>query len=228
MRRTITSVQLFRDAVKQNIQSIEFGWKHNFVERHGPKPMTLSNRFRFRLGRRGLRRMLVRARRERGSSLYEFAMVLPVLSMLMVGTIYGGITFYDYAMLNYAVAIGAKTVANNRAVGSATPNACTLGENALTKAAYNFSGVITINNGPGRETFAGASTCTALVQGDTVTMTATYPCNLTIPFAGINLCPVRTVAVNTNVPSGTTLASTTTGTCPSKSCIAATVTVRIE
>ena len=150
VRRTVTSVQLFRDAVRQNIRSIESGWKYNFVERHGHKPMTVSNGFRFRLGRRGLRRMLVRARREEGSSLYEFAMVLPVLSMLLVGIIYGGITFYDYAMLNYAVAIGAKTVANNRAVGSATPNACTLGENALTKAAYNFSGVITINNGAGQ------------------------------------------------------------------------------
>jgi Flp pilus assembly protein TadG len=206
------------------------GWKYNFVERHGHKLMTASNRFKFSGARRGLRSIFARTKREEGMSmaLYEFAMVLPVLSMLIVGTIYGGITFYDYEMLDYAVAIGAKTVANNRAVGSATPNACTLGENALTKAAYNLTGVITINNGPGTETFVGKSTCTALTQGDTVTMTATYPCNLTIPFSGINLCPVQTSSVNTNVPSGSNLASTPTGSCPSKSCIAATVTVRIE
>ena len=62
--------------------------------------------------------MLVCARREEGSmSLYEFAMVLPVLSMVLVGIIYGGITFYDYVTLANAVAIGAKAVASNRAAG---------------------------------------------------------------------------------------------------------------
>ena len=47
-------------------------------------------------------------------SLYEFAMVLPVLSMLLVGIIYGGITFYDYSILANAVADGAATLAQGR------------------------------------------------------------------------------------------------------------------
>jgi Flp pilus assembly protein TadG len=166
-------------------------------------------------------------------------MVFPLLSMLLIGIIYGGITLYDYVALDYAVAIGARTVANNRAVGSATPNACTLGETALANAAYGLNN-ITIDTGTsGSETFIRnsnlgetqipLSTCTVLQPGDTVTMTATYPCNLTIPYAHINLCSVPQGAVSTNVPSGSTVSSVATGTCLySDGCIAATATARIE
>ena len=217
------------------------------AERHGHKPMTVSNRFRFRVARRGLRRMLVRIRRDGGSSLFEFALVVPVLSVLLVGIVYSGITLYDYVALDYAVSIGVRSVANNRAAGSATPNACSLGETALQQAAVGLntsSSVLTIDTGPQTETFTRNSTlvgdtnppssCTALQAGDTVTMTATYPCNLTIPYAHINLCSVKEGPVSTNVPywsatSGDTVASTVTGNCPyTNGCIAATATARIE
>jgi hypothetical protein len=66
-----------------------------------------------------------------------------------------------------------------------------LAETALKNAAVNLNqSSITI----APETFSGTggSTCSNLVAGDAATMQATYPCNLTIPFAGINLCPVVT------------------------------------
>ena len=219
--------------------------------------MTVSNRFRFRVVRHGLGSIGALARREEGmlsESLFEFAMVLPVLSMLLFGIIFGGITLYDYVALNYAVSIGVRTVANNRGVGAASTNACMLGEQALQQAAVGLntsSSVLTIGMGPQTETFiwnpnlneptakTPLSTCSDLVPGDTVTMTATYPCNLTIPFAHINLCSVPQGPVNTNVPSNTTEGSgksltivdtsQQTGSCPSANgCIAATATARIE
>jgi len=135
-------------------------------------------------------RRILRLRSERGDALFEFAMVTPLLSMLLVGIIYGGMTFYDYVTLADAVAVGARTIAINRGAGTGPPTACTMGETALTNAATNLkSSSITIAT----ETFTGpgGSTCSALVAGDYVTMTATYPCTLTVPFANINLCPVQ-------------------------------------
>jgi Flp pilus assembly protein TadG len=141
-------------------------------------------------------------RGDRGSALFEFAMVLPLLSMLLVGIIYGGVTFYDYLTLADAVAVGARTLATNRSAGTGPPTACALGETALTNAATNLK-TPSITIAAEAFTGTGGSTCSALVAGDAVTMSATYPCNLTIPIAKINLCPV----VNGN---GSFISSTTT------------------
>jgi Flp pilus assembly protein TadG len=196
--------------------------------------MTVSNRFSFRVARRGFRGMLVRAGHEEGSSLVEFGLVVPLLSMLLLGIIYGGITFYDYATLANAVAIGAKTVASNR--GAA--NACTLGEAALAKAAYNLNqNLLTIDTGAsGSETFIttsgtpGTSSCTNLTYTEAVTMTATYPCSLTIPFANINLCPVPQGTITETLPTGvgSNTVNVTIGKCLYAECISSTTTVRIE
>jgi Flp pilus assembly protein TadG len=132
----------------------------------------------------------------------EFALVLPLLVILLVGIIFGGITFYDYVTLANAVAIGARTLATNRAVGAGPPDACSLAETALQNAAYSLKqSSITIAD----PTFTGTggSTCSALAPGDAATMSATYPCYMTIPFLNINLCPV----VNAN---GSFISSQTT------------------
>ena len=140
------------------------------------------------------RRTIVRAGSEEGSSLFEFAMVLPLLMVLLVGIIKGGIYFYDYVVLADAVAAGARTLATNRGNG----NACTLAETALKNAAYDLNqSLITIQP----ETFAGAggSTCTALATNDAVTMSATYPCDMGIPFLGSNFWPNCTLSSQTTV-----------------------------
>jgi Flp pilus assembly protein TadG len=110
-------------------------------------------------------------------------MVLPLLAILLVGIIKGGILFYDYVVLADAVATGARTLATNR--GSPNGNPCTLGETALKNAAYNLNqSLITIQ--PETFTGPGGSTCTNIVQNDAATMSATYPCDMTIPFLGTN------------------------------------------
>jgi len=196
--------------------------------------MKLSNESGFRSTLRKAWRARFRAGREEGSTLFEFAVVLPVLSMVLIGIIYGGIMFYDNTVLANAVAVGARTLATSAGMPT---NACTLAETALTNAAYSLNpGLITINNGPGTETFTtpagiqGGSTCTALKTGETATMTATYACNLTIPFANINLCPVASGTLTEKVPTGvgTDTVTVTLRNCPHAYCVSATTAVQIE
>ena len=135
----------------------------------------------------------MRRRGEAGQALLEFALVLPLLATLLVGIIWGGITFYDYVTLADAVAVGARTLAVNRSAGAGPPTACSLADTALLNAAGTLSqSSITI----AAESFTGSggSTCSNLVAGDSGTMSATYPCSLTVPFVKLNLCPV----VNSN------------------------------
>ena len=84
--------------------------------------MKLSHQSYFKSDLRVRVRRILRIRSEEGNALFEFAMVLPLLSMLLVGLIYCGITFYDYVTLADAVAIGARAIVTNR--GRAGPPNC--------------------------------------------------------------------------------------------------------
>ena len=189
--------------------------RSEFPKGYGYSPMKQSMKSGFQSLRRRVRSAGVRAGREEGGALYELAMVAPVLSMLLVGIIYGGITFYDYVELANAVAVGARTLALNRSAFAGPPTACQLEEAALKNAAGNLN-PLQITIAP--ESFVGASKCSDLLQDDTATVSATYPCNLPIPFAGINLCPVQ----------GTT-SKTSNANCPNSAyCLSATMTVLIQ
>ncbi len=159
-----------------------------------------------------------RLRGEKGSTLFEFALILPLLSMLLVGIILGGVTFYDYVTLAEAVAIGARSLATN--AGTATP--CTTATTALTNAATSLkTSAITVSiSFPSTDT--RSDSCTTIYGGDTAMVNATYPCNMTVPFTGINLCPVSSPSSTKN--SG----GTTTMSCPYASCISSTTAVEIE
>jgi len=168
-------------------------------------------------------RILDRHGRYTGSALSEFAVVLPVLSMLLVGIIYGGITFYDYVVLANAVADGATTLAvsrgNNTVQGDSSP--CTAAQLMVRSSAHSLKQAnITIApitfTGPGGSSCAtttSGKTTGGIVAGDMATISATYPCNLAIPFSGINLCPLKGSAA-----CGAGVAS----------CIGALTTIRIE
>ena len=144
--------------------------------------------------RRAVRRTGIRAGCDSGQALYEFALVLPMLLMLLVGIIKFGILFYDYVVLADAVASGARTLATSRSVGSQTPNACQLAQTAVQNAALNLNQTSLSVPTP---TLASGS-CTALAVGTSATVTATYPCNLSIPFVG-NLCSGTSISSQTTV-----------------------------
>ena len=153
--------------------------------------MKLSHKSYFQSELRVRVRRILRLRGEEGNAVFEFAMVLPLLSMLLVGIIYGGITFYDYVTLADAVAVGAQAMRTNRGAGTGPPNCLLRWVKPLSTMRPRTSSQGRSPSRPRRFTGPGGSTCSALVAGDYVTVTATYPCSLTIPFAGINLCPVQ-------------------------------------
>jgi len=147
-------------------------------------------------------------------------MVLPVLSIMLVAIIYGGITFFNYVELSNAVAVGARTLGTTgRLQGT---NACATANTALTTAAGNLNASqITI----GTEAFASGNTCTtAPVQGDAAVVSAVYPCNLPIPFTNINLCPLANGGQITAAFSGAPALVS----CPYSHCISAATYVYIE
>jgi Flp pilus assembly protein TadG len=121
-------------------------------------------------------------RNERGSSLVEFALTLPVLLLLVLGIAYFGIAFNNQIALTDAVRSGARQLATGRGV----TNPCQAAQNRVYAAAPTLMQVdlpvTLVVNGA---TVSG-NTCSnsILTSGQDVTVRATYPCSLT--FYGIN------------------------------------------
>ncbi len=189
--------------------------------------MKRSYRFGLRQSSRRILRMGARPGGEEGAALYELAMVTPFLSMLLLGIIWGGITFYDYVVLADAVAAGARTLATGHEAGassSTNQNACQLAQNTIQSATQKLNQSNLTNPTPAL-TGPGGSTCNQLVSNDTGIVWAAYACNLPIPFTSMNLCPLaQGGAINANLTTGTL----TVGTCPYTHCISAVTTVLIE
>lgn len=118
------------------------------------------------------------ARAERGQTLVEFALVLPLLALLLFGVIQFGIVFNNYIDLTDAVRAGARKAAVSRQTTDPS------GPVGVTKAAVIASaGDISLN--------PNNITVTSDWQpGDDVTVQATYPYS-------INLFGVVTVASGT-------------------------------
>jgi Flp pilus assembly protein TadG len=183
--------------------------------------------------------------------LYEFAVALPVLAIMLVGIIYSGITFYDYVVLAEAVSASARVLATSRNAATSSDNGCQLAENALISATQNLTQAnltilaTTSLTSAGQTVMApvftgttGAwgtastpyySTCSLLLQDDTVVVGAAYACNLQIPFMNANLCPLaKGAAIQTTVYTSSGQTTVTLGTCPFTNCISSITTVRIE
>jgi Flp pilus assembly protein TadG len=97
-----------------------------------------------------------RQHRERGQALVEFALVLPVLGILILGIVQLGLVFHDYVALTDAVRTGARQAAITHSVGTAT--------SAVVNSASDLkaSGLqVTVSS--------------SFQPGDDVTVTATYP-----------------------------------------------------
>jgi Flp pilus assembly protein TadG len=144
----------------------------------------------------GRRRILVGG--EEGAALYELAWALPILLAVLVGIIYGGVTFYDYETLVQAVAAGARTLATSATTEGALP--CTLASNMVYASAGTLNKIsLVVQNpptfGPLKSTCTvstGTVTVSGLKAGDTATLTATYPCFFKVPLpwsSNLDLCP---------------------------------------
>lgn len=112
-------------------------------------------------------------RNERGQTLTEFAIVLPILALLLFGVIQFGITFNNYITLTDAVRAGAR----KGAVGRHLQNPEAAVEQTVRKAASdNLKPAdlsVTVNS--------------AWTQGSDVTVTATYPYEIELLGFGVTL-----------------------------------------
>lgn len=153
------------------------------------------------------KRISARWREERGSALVEFAVVFPLLIVLVMGIITFGQAFGNYQRLTNSAAAGAEAISVAR---GNTLNPCTTVSTAAlnswpTAAQGNLKFTITIAPATtgaailytlGTANSANPScpaptsttgTAADLVQGDNVTVQITYPCQLTI--FGTNFAP---------------------------------------
>jgi Flp pilus assembly protein TadG len=104
-------------------------------------------------------------RNERGQTLTEFAIVLPILALLLFGVIQFGITFNNYITLTDAVRAGARKGAVGRHLSNPQAAVTTQVRNAATDLKSSDL-QITVNS-----TWA---------QGSDVTVTATYPYSINL------------------------------------------------
>jgi Flp pilus assembly protein TadG len=131
-----------------------------------------------------------------GATAVEFALVFPILLVILFSIIKFGIAFNNYLELTDSVRVGARQLAIDRS--SSTPY--TDSRNAVFSSAANLTQAkITVTLSVSNTVCGSDSTCaTALsaAQGAASKVSATYPCDLTI--MGVNFAP------------GCTLTSTTT------------------
>ncbi|HEY1985213.1 MAG TPA: TadE/TadG family type IV pilus assembly protein [Terracidiphilus sp.] len=120
---------------------------------------------------------------EEGNALVEFALMLPVMLLIMTGIFSIGIAYSNELTLTQAVGAGAQYLQQIR-TSSSDPCADTF--TAITNAApnlrsANISVTITMNGVTPDQTGNSCSGAqTNLVQGANVTVNATYPCNITV------------------------------------------------
>jgi len=143
---------------------------------------------------------------ERGQALLEFAYLLPILLVLLLGMIAFGITLNNYLEMTNGVTGGAQALAISR---GQTLNPCTTVSGPVFGATPNLTQsnmlfTITIGPAPGgsgssftlasntaNPTCGAANTTSApasdLTQGAMATVKVTYPCNLKV--FGVNFAP---------------------------------------
>ena len=104
-------------------------------------------------------------RDETGQTMAEFAIVLPVLCVLLFGIIQLGIVFNNYVTLTDAVRAGARQAAVSRNDGDPT--------GATTSAVRSSAADL-------NQTNLGVTVSSAWTAGTTVTVTATYPYSINL------------------------------------------------
>lgn len=145
---------------------------------------------------------------EKGQALVEFALVLPVLLLVVTGMLAFGIFLNNYLTLTDAVSTGARQLAISRGqatLPSGVVDPCALTVNAIKSAApflvpanLTFKFVLNTTTYTGT-TCSSASNSTGaaanLVATKPATVTVTYPCTLAV--YGINYAPSCTLTAQT-------------------------------
>lgn len=123
-----------------------------------------------------------------GQALLEFAIVAPLFLLLALGMLVFGIALNQQLVLSNATELAAQEVSISRGQTTSTSNPCEIAESTFTNAAPNLTassltftmtlaGQSAIPATTGASGFATATNCSsaALVEGQTVTLTVSYP-----------------------------------------------------
>jgi Flp pilus assembly protein TadG len=105
-----------------------------------------------------------------GQTMVEFALVLPLLAVLLFGIIQFGIVFNNYLDLTDATRAGARKAAVSRNTSDPSGPA-----GVATQAVINSAGDITLKSTDVTVQTTGPDGVNAWGAGDDVTVTATYP-----------------------------------------------------
>ncbi len=141
-----------------------------------------------------------RGRGQKGTALLEFAFVVPVLLIIVMGIIVFGTALNNYIQLTEAAATGARFLAVSR---GQTTNPCgdtipviTAAATNLTASSMQFKFVLNGNSyGPGGTAFGCSGAQSNLAQSQPASVIVTYPCNLTV--MGVNFAPSCTLTAQT-------------------------------
>ena len=107
----------------------------------------------------------IRIRDEHGQSMTEFAVILPILVVLLFGIVQFGILFNNYVTLTDAVRAGARAAAVSRQASDPVGNA--------TSAVRTSASDLNQSN-------LGVNVSTTWSPGSPVTVTATYPYSISL------------------------------------------------
>ncbi len=114
-------------------------------------------------------------RRERGAVAVEFALIMPVLVLILVGTIQFGRVWSQYQVYNGAAREGARCAA----VAAGGFSSCSV-QGSINSAAQPYTPAanasVTVGGGPG--------TCTNATRGQSVRVAWVQPLDIDIPFWG--------------------------------------------
>jgi Flp pilus assembly protein TadG len=132
-------------------------------------------------------------RRDEGQSLVEFALVVPVLLLLVLGIFQFAPVWNENLSLNAAARAAARTAETCRFAtsSSAAATAITSSYTAITNPAGMGSSAVLVN-GVTPSSWASAGGC---VSGTEVTVTGTYPASVTI----LGVTFVNTTLTSTSV-----------------------------
>ena len=127
-------------------------------------------------------------RQDRGATLVEMALTLPIMMVLTLAMLGFGLTMNNYILLNQATSSGARLLAESAGI---TTDPCANTISAVAASAPNLNAAnlkysFTFNTGSSTYSYSGGNTlsCAAaasyLIPAQWVSLTVTYPCNLTV------------------------------------------------
>ena len=175
-----------------------------FVKRFPVQAMNNTTTDKVLQARKAAAQIIARWRQEQnGSSMIEFALVLPVMLMAMMGIASFGMALNSYTSLTNATGVAARQLALSR---GQTTDPCKLGSAAAEAAApllsaSNLTFTTTINGTVFTGNTCSSSSTTSGAAGDmvvdtTITLKITYPCTLTV--YGKNYAPSCTLTAQTS------------------------------